>query len=161
MIADVICQSTWDWNGASYSERREDLESFLGIELDGKCSTCGLFVLAVWRAAKVQHELLERPYETGKAVTWIRRIAEDFGAICSPKIAPVPGAVLAYHSPRPSLDDHFEVLLEVPYLSDWTALHGGGGRADCGVSIISNGIRWNSGRPLQYWIDPNSLIESI
>jgi hypothetical protein len=161
MIADVICQSVWDWNGASYSERREDLQSFLGIALDGKCSTCGLFVLACWRAAHVRHELLSRPYEQGKAMAWVQQIADDFGAIRSRQTIPVPGAVLAYYSRRPSVDDHFEICLEVPYLSDWTALHGGGGRENCGVSIISNGIRWNAGRPLQYWIDPNSLIDSI
>lgn len=159
------------WVGAKLGTRENELRAFLsrfGIDnprtiIDPKVSTCGLFALAVWAAAGVDHPLCRKRYEIGAAVTWVGLIARDLQAVCTCKRngLPQPGDLMHYYSARPSFDDHLEFLLATPSCHDtWIAiaLHGGGGRSDCGVNSNSSNIRFNSGRPLQCWYSAERLL---
>lgn len=127
-------------------------------------SNCGFFALGVWRCVGVKHELLERPYVTGQAISWIVTIAHTLGAVRYPKKdgPPKNGALMHYWVRDGNLtkSHHVEFCLSDPGI-DWRAEHAGGGRPRCeiGGGTGQNDIRWNAARPLQCWYDPEALLE--
>lgn len=158
------------WIGTSLDNRGQELREFIarGIDdpaqiLDAHVSDCALFALAVWHCVGVDHPLCRAEYVTGKAMQWIEAIARDRLAIRFPKRDGVPklGSLMHYYSHRPSLDDHVEFLMsEVTVDPDieWSAQHAGGGRTNCAIGTATSDIRWNFGRPLQCWYDPEALL---
>lgn len=144
----------------------DELRAFIsrGIDnpdtlLNAHISTCGLFALAVWHALEIPHPLLSEPYVPGMAIAWLVQIAHDLGAVRFPRghAPPGVGALMHYHSRRPSNDDHVEFCLG-PVDSHYFADHGGGGRAKCGVDVSNSNVYWNLGRPLQAWYDLEALV---
>lgn len=157
------------WIGSSLKVRGAELRAFIarGVDdpnsqLDSHVSDCGLFGLAVWHAAGVDHELLSDPYVTGAAITWLLQIGHDLQAIRYPKREgpPRPGALMHYKTNGHN-DDHIEFCLSVARITShaWQSDHAGGGRSDCGIGAGTSDILWNSGRPLQAYYDANALLD--
>lgn len=171
-----VVDAVTPWIGASLLNRADEFRHFIARDVDDEndqldehVSSCGLFALAIWYSLRVNDELVRRPYENGKAITWLVEIAGNLGAVRYPREhgAPTVGALMHYHSPRPSLDDHVEFCLTVPVgestaqgQSRLTAMHAGGGRPHCGVGALNGTIWWNMGRPLQAWYDADALLGS-
>lgn len=148
--------------GSSLKVRSDELCAFIGRGIDDgrsllgeHISSCGLFALAVWHSVGVPHSLMLKPYVTGTAISRVVQVAHDLKAIR--RGVPVAGALMHYHSRRPSFDDHVEFCLTTPD-SRRCANHAGGGRALCGVGSGGGTILWNGGRPLQAWYDPRVLL---
>ena len=165
----IIVDKVNEWLGASLQYRRDDLEEFIKRGHSGAnllcegVSNCGLFALAVWKAAGVKHPLLEQPYQVGMAIAWIKIISTDLGARRTVRTdgLPTPGSLCHYYSPRPSTNDHVEFILETPDPESGKALHAGGGRPHCEISSSVGDVRWSSGRPLQFWYDPHALLKGV
>lgn len=164
--AFIVVETVETWLGASLTHRSEELREFISRGhpdqldlLSSRVSSCGLFALAVWFAAGVDHELVRARYQTGQAITWIGQIAADLGAVRHPKHdgPPTVGSLLHYYKPRPSYDDHVEFLLSKPN-DQGLSRHAGGGRRDCKVGWGLDNLAWNGGRPLQVWYDLAAML---
>jgi len=163
---ESIISSVRPWIGASLLVRDQELREFIarGVddprwELNEHVSDCGLFALAVLHDVGVPHHLVSAKYVSGMAIDWLNQIAHDLKAIRYPKRdgKPVPGALMLYYSPRPSKNDHAEFSLSM-VTGGYMADHAGGGRAECEIGSGRSDIRWNGGRPLQCWYDPDALL---
>jgi len=156
--------------GCSLGCRESELFSLVGRGVDDaqgylspKVSDCGLVALGIWHLAGVDHELVNKPYQNGMAITWLVHVANDLQAIRYPRRDGLPraGALMHYYRPRPSIDDHVEFCLSTPDEQSGMALHAGGGRAFCAIAEGSSDVRWSSGRPLQCWYDADALLWGV
>jgi hypothetical protein len=124
-------------------------------------SNCAFFALGIWHACGVNHPLLSTPYETGKAMAWVLKIATELGALMKyhpDQGAPPPGALLHYAT-RGKNNDHVEFVIGEE--SHGKVPHAGGGRANCLIGSGLDSWSWNYGRPLQSWIDPLKLLPEV
>jgi hypothetical protein len=151
--------------GCSLSARRDELASLVARGVDDPAKTvliktnCGMFSLGVMWEAGVEHELVSQPYKLSMAISWLRQIGQDLGALnkYTPKNPPKLGALLHYYT-KGKNDNHVEWLLSTVN-SNNSAEHGGGGRSNNAITSSKGLITWNVGRPLQEWWDPEELLK--
>jgi hypothetical protein len=164
------------YEGCSSSTRRAELGALVARGVDRPESVvdirtnCGMFALGIFAAAGVEHPLLDRPYVSGMAISWLRQIGlqrkalQRYTGVTGP--APKVGSLLRYVSPtptggKPPNNDHVEFLLG-PISMQGTALHGGGGRAGNAITVGTGPVLWSAGRPLVEFWDPDLLgIEEL
>ena len=167
MAQEVIVSTVRGLIGCSLEHDSAKLCEFIGRGIDDghsllspKVSDCGLFGLAVWHAAGVDHELVGASYINGMAISWLVHIAHDMQAIRYPKRDGLPriGSLMHYYSKRPSTNDHVEFCLSLPATGSGLADHAGGGRANCAIGSGHSTVLWSSGRPLQCWYDADALL---
>jgi len=164
--ADKIIGLVRCYVGCSLTERRSDLSRLVSCGVDvpenvvtisTNCATTALGIMAL---AGVQHPLLKKPYENGKAIEWVRQIGVDLGALNKYKgpqgQQPKPGSLLRYNIAGTN-DDHVEWLLG-PIGSYGMADHAGGGRQNNAITEENSNVWSNNGRPLVEWWDPDKLV---
>jgi hypothetical protein len=151
--------------GCSLSNRRAELgalvargvdeaERVVGIKTN--CATFSLGVLAAAfgsvAAARAAHPLLATPYRSGQAFVWLMKIGNDWGAWTKPRPGlSLPAGACMHYGTAGTNDDHAEWMLDPPQR------HGGGGRPNNAVTSGQSDPRWNAGRPLIAWIDPERV----
>lgn len=161
---DTFADLVKKYEGCSLSCRRDELADLVcrGVDNPKQAvqikTNCAMFTLGILKEAGVEHDLLNQPYKSGMAVAWVLQIARDLKALkkYSSSEMPKKGSILHYYTPG-SNNNHVEWLLEDPD-TKWCAEHGGGGRADNAITCGSGDIRWNAGRALREWIDPDLLL---
>jgi hypothetical protein len=168
--ADFICGTVKQYIGCSTLERCNELAEFCARGVDvpehvrlwmssPNFSNCAFFALAVWKAVGVKHDVLSTPYKTQMAMAWVIQIGHDLDAVKKyPRDGlPVAGALMMYFTPGKN-NHHVEFAL-----TDATrfgvADHAGGGRPHCAITEGRSNIRWSNERPLQYWFDPELLLD--
>lgn len=162
---DRIVRIFRSYVGCSLSNRRDDLGELVARGVDDpkvvvtiktNCATSALGVMAL---VGVKHPLLKQKYVNGKAITWVRKVGIDLGALVkyAGPSGPQPklGSLLRYNTAGKN-DDHVEWLLG-PVSPDGRAAHGGGGRTDNALTETVGDITMNYGRPLVEWWDPDLL----
>jgi len=164
-IADIVRS----YVGCSLDDRRAELGELIARGVDDAervvqwKTNCGTFALGIWHAAGVQHALLETPYKVEKAIAWVLSVAHALGAVRYPKRdgPPSAGALMHYwlRDGKGTKSHHVEFCLEYPGVV-WIADHAGGGRPENLIGLGHCDIRWNAGRPLQCWYDPDELLEA-
>jgi hypothetical protein len=165
MTGEWIAQLVAKYVGCSLDERRDELARLVARGVDHEDSivkvktNCGMFALGIWHAAGVRHALLDTPYKNEMAISWLVTIAHDLGAVRYPRRdgPPCHGALMHYWLRDGNLtkSHHVEFCLETPGPVDWVAEHAGGGRPNNLIGLGRGDVRWNAGRPLQCWYDPN------
>jgi hypothetical protein len=150
--------------------RCDDLATLCAREVDSskevlgwmrypKFSNCAFFALGAWRKAGVQHYLLDEAYRTKLAMAWVIQVGTDLHATMKPARdgLPTAGALMMYYT-KGKQDHHVEFCLEDASTEPRSTEHAGGGRANCAITLERSDIRWNNGRPLQYWFDAGKLL---
>lgn len=156
--------------GCSAKVRSTELAELCGRNVDAvanvctwmnapKFSNCAFFALGVWAKAGVKHHVLTQPYRVGLAIAWTILIGNDTHAVKKPHRDGLPkaGDLMMYFSNQHN--HHVEFCLS-DASAKGIADHAGGGRADCAISSGRSLITWSNGRPLQYWFDAESLLDS-
>lgn len=157
--------------GCSLANRRTELGALVARGVDKPASVveihtnCGMFALGIFAEVGVKHDLLDKPYQDGEAIAWLRLIGKATGALTTYKgphgPQPPVGSLLRYNTAGKN-DDHVEFLLG-PVDALGHAEHGGGGRANNAISITpyalgeASLITWNFGRPLVEFWHPDKL----
>lgn len=150
--------------GCSLSNRRDELGVLVARGVDDPkrvvtiATNCGMTALGVMALAGVQDAILNKPYVSGMAISWLRQIGIDLGALMKyigpngpqPKV----GSLLRYNTHGKN-DDHVEWLLTSPIKN--VADHAGGGRSNNAITLARGLVTWNVGRPLVEFWDPDKL----
>jgi len=84
-----------------------------------RMSCCALVVRGLWRAWGVQHEILDRPYVIGHAVSDLATIARSYGALYASRV-PQPGdaVIVGGGSDGGGVEHAYTVLSAEPDLYD-------------------------------------------
>jgi hypothetical protein len=162
-----IVQCVTFFDGFSLDHHGQELREFIarGVDnpqaiLDKHVSDCGLFALAVWHAIGIADPIVDKPYQSGMAISWLLHIAKSHGALRTPKADGMPSVgSLLYYEIRGLNDDHVTFLTK-PIVLDrgrWLGECIGGGGADCAIGKATGNMLWSWGRPLQAWVDVNAL----
>ena len=161
--ADRLIRLVKSHVGCSLSTRRDELGRLVARGVDtpeavvGIATNCATSALGIMAEAGVRDAILNKPYVSGMAVSWVRQIGINTGALqkYSPTNPPKPGSLLRYCSPG-SNNDHVEWLLG-PMDANGNADHGGGGRSNNAITEGTGDVRSSWGRPLIEWWDPDLL----
>lgn len=166
-VQSQVLQCVSFYQGFSLHNHALELREFIarGVDnpagiLDKHVSDCGLFALAVWHAIGVNDAIVDKPYQSGMAISWLLHIAKVHGALRTPKANGFPSVgSLLYYETRGENDDHvtFSTKAVVFSRAQWLGETIGGGGTDCAIGKSSGNILWSWGRPLQAWIDINAL----
>jgi hypothetical protein len=168
---DKLSRIAQSYAGCSLQHDRERLGRLVARGVDDPESVvtihtnCGMFALGVMAEAGVQHEILDRKYQTGEAIAWLRLIGKALGALVTYRgphgPQPKHGSLLRYNTAGHN-DDHVEWLIGT-IDSSGHAAHCGGGRPDNAITIVPGNlgekslVTWNYGRPLVEFWDPDLL----
>jgi hypothetical protein len=151
--------------GCSLTTRRDELGKLVArgvdkpeavVTISTNCATSALGFMALMG---VKHKLLNTPYQSGMAVSWVRQIGIDLGALVrytgpnGPQ--PKPGSLLRYNTAGTN-NDHVEWMLG-PLTADGSADHAGGGRANNAITEGTGPVLTSWGRPLVEFWDPDKL----
>ena len=139
------------------NSRFVDLAALVGRGVDDESiayvsTNCGTFSLGVLKAAGCQHKLLTQKYVSGMAIAWLNEIGQYFSAwrTIAKDGPPLPGCLCWYEIAGLN-DDHVEWELD-------NGDHGGGGRADNGITVEHGPVTLSLGRPMKAWLDITSLL---
>jgi len=160
---DRIVRLVKSYVGCSLSNRRADLGALVARGVDNPESVvtistnCATSALGIMAAAGVRDAILNKPYQSGMAVSWVRQIGINTGALVKfdGKTMPKRGALMRYNTPGTN-NDHVEWCLSDVDASG-NADHGGGGRANNAITEGTGNVLSSLGRPLQEWWDPDKL----
>jgi lysozyme len=149
--------------GCSLSERRDELGKLVARGVDNPeavvtiSTNCATTALGIMAEAGVRDAILNKHYVSGMAVSWVRQIGINTGALVKfdGHTMPKPGSLLRYNTPGTN-NDHVEWLLG-PVDANGSADHGGGGRSNNAITEGTGDIRSSWGRPLVEWWDPDQL----
>jgi len=168
--ADKIVRLVNRYVGCSLLNRRDELGLLVARGVDDPhqmvivSTNCGTSALGIFALAGVQDPLLDHKYVNGMAISWLRQIGINLGALVkyTGKNGPQPkrGDLLRYNTVGKN-DDHVEWLLSNPD-ENGIAEHGGGGRSNNAITKSTSSILVNYYRPLVEFWDCNKLgIEII
>lgn len=161
--ADRIVRLVKSYDGCSLSNRRADLGKLVARGVDNPeavvtiSTNCATSALGIMAAAGVRDAILNKPYQSGMAVSWVRQIGINTGALVKfdGKTMPKRGALMRYNTAGTN-NDHVEWLLsEVD--ANGNADHGGGGRGNNAITVGNGNVLSSWGRPLVEWWDPDKL----
>lgn len=165
---DRIAELARSYVGCSIDHRVMDLALLVATAPDDNPyevvdlkTNCGTFTRGVLDKAGVVHDILERRYEIGHAVSDVLTIGDRLGAKDRFRGQPLlRGTILHYATPGEN-DDHLECCLLEDAGNDvgWCKLHCGAGRPRNAVTQERSDIRWSRGRPLRNVLDPGLLLE--
>ena len=162
---DKLIRTIKKYVGCSLSNRRDELGKLVARGVDHPeavvtiSTNCATTALGVMAEAGVKHPLLSKPYVNGMAVTWVRQIGIDTGALVKytgpngPQ--PKPGSLLRYNTAGTN-NDHVEWLL-APIDAKGEADHAGGGRSNNAVTQDHGNVLTSWNRPLVEFLDPDKL----
>lgn len=161
--ADRIIRLVKSHVGCSLSTRRDELGKLVARGVDKPeavvtiSTNCATSALGIMAEAGVRDAILNKPYQSGMAVSWVRQIGINTGALVKfdGKTMPKPGSLLRYNTPG-SNNDHVEWLLG-PVDAQGNADHAGGGRANNAITEGTGNVLSSWGRPLVEWWDPDKL----
>jgi len=161
--ADRIIRLVKSHVGCSLSERRAELGKLVARGVDSPeqvvtiSTNCATTALGIMAEAGVRDAILNKPYQSGMAVSWVRQIGINTGALVKfdGKTMPKPGSLLHYNTPGTN-NDHVEWLLG-PIDAQGNADHGGGGRSNNAITEGTGNVMSSWGRPLVEWWDPDKL----
>lgn len=161
--ADRLIRIIRSYVGCSLLVRRADLGALVARGVDNPesvvtiATNCGTTALGFMALAGVQHPLLLKPYVSGMAISWLRTIGTDLGALqtYSASNPPPPGALVRYNIAGTN-DDHVEWIMG-PISAAGVCDHAGGGRANNAITEGVGPVLSSWGRPLVEWWDPAKL----
>lgn len=162
---DKLIRTIKKYVGCSLSSRRDELGKLVARGVDKPeavvtiSTNCATTALGVMAEAGVKHPLLSKPYVSGMAVSWVRQIGLDLGALVKytgpngpqPKV----GSLLRYNTAGTN-NDHVEWLLS-PIDAKGEADHAGGGRSNNAVTQDHGNVLTSWNRPLVEFWDPDKL----
>jgi len=150
--------------GCSLKNRRDELGKLVarGVDSPEKVVTittnCGTSALGVMAQAGVRDAILNKPYQSGMAIAWLRAIGQRTGALQKySRSGPQPkiGSLMRYNTAGKN-DDHVEWLLS-DVGNNGVAHHCGGGKANNAITEATGNITVSFNRPLVEWWDPDKL----
>jgi lysozyme len=161
--ADRIIRLVKSHVGCNLTNRRDELGKLVARGVDNPeavvtiSTNCATSALGIMAEAGVRDALLNKRYQSGMAVSWVRQIGINTGALIrfDGKTMPKPGSLMRYNTPGTN-NDHVEWLLG-PMDANGNADHGGGGRSNNAITEGTGDIRSSWGRPLVEWWDPDKL----
>jgi len=161
--ADRIVRLVKSHVGCNLSTRRDELGKLVARGVDDPnavvtvSTNCATSALGIMAEAGVRDPILNKKYVSGMAVSWVRQIGINTGALVKfdGKTMPKRGALMRYNTPGTN-NDHVEWCLS-DVDANGIADHGGGGRANNAITEGTGNVLTSLGRPMQEWWDPDKL----